>query len=44
MRKVCVKILQQLEDHTLITGLNNGDTLVIESLVNVENGQAVLVR
>ena len=44
LKKTNINIIQQLEDNTLITGLNDGDILVIESLVNVEEGQAVLVR
>lgn len=41
LRKVSVNVIQQLNDSTLISGPETGDLLVMESLVNVEEGQEV---
>jgi hypothetical protein len=41
LKKQAVEIIQQLEDESCVKGLNEGDTVVVESLVNVQNGQEV---
>lgn len=35
-----ITILQELDDQVIISGLQNGDTVVIESLINIEEGQS----
>lgn len=43
LRKKQIRILQKLEDKIIIAGVNSGDTVVVESLINVTEGQNVTV-
>jgi hypothetical protein len=36
-----VKVVDRLDDHFIIEGYKEGETIVIESLVDVKPGQAV---
>jgi multidrug efflux pump subunit AcrA (membrane-fusion protein) len=44
LRKRSVKVIRKLQDHAVISGLENGTLIVSESLVDVSEGQKVEIR